>query len=49
MKKIKAGFDKLVEWDKNFIKKCQDKWNLTDYQVVCISFTKGFIIGAILL
>ena len=49
MKKIKAGFDKLVEWDKNLIKKCQDKWNLTDYQVVCISFTKGFIIGAILL
>ena len=49
MNKVKAGFDKLVEWDKNLIKKCQDKFGLTDYQVVCISFAKGFIIGAILL
>jgi hypothetical protein len=49
MNKVKAGFDKLVEWDKNIIKKCQEKWGLSDYQVVCISFAKGFIIGAILL
>ena len=49
MKKVKAVFDKAVEFDKNIIKKCQDKWGLTDYQVVCISFAKGFIIGAILL
>jgi len=49
MNKVKAGFDKLVEWDKNIIKKCQDKWGLSDYQVVCISFAKGFIIGAIFL
>tara|TARA_B100000902_G_scaffold385950_1_gene427953 strand:- start:59 stop:208 length:150 start_codon:yes stop_codon:yes gene_type:complete len=49
MKKIKAGFDKVVEWDKKVIKKCQDKFGLTDYQVVVISFAKGFIIGAILL
>ncbi len=47
--KGKAAFDKVVEWDKALIKKCQDKWGLTDYQVVCISFAKGFIIGAILL
>ena len=46
---MKKYFDKVVEWDKNLIKKCQDKFNLTDYQVVCISFAKGFIIGAILL
>ena len=46
---IKHGFNKVVEWDKKLIKKCQDKWGLTDYQVVCISFAKGFIIGAILL
>ncbi len=46
---IKHGFNKVVEWDKALIKKCQDKFNLTDYQVVCISFAKGFIIGAILL
>ncbi len=46
---VKEGFDKVVEWDKKLIKKCQDKFGLTDYQVVCISFAKGFIIGAILL
>ena len=49
MNKIKGAFDKVVEWDKELIKKCQDKFGLTDYQVVCISFAKGFIIGAILL
>ncbi len=49
MLNIKKGFDKAVEWDKKLIKKFQDKFNLTDYQVLCISFTKGFIIGAILL
>ena len=47
--KMKKYFDKVVEWDKNLIKKCQDKFGLTDYQVVCISFAKGFVIGAILL
>jgi|TARA_B100001250_G_scaffold223950_1_gene192028 hypothetical protein len=49
MNKVKAVFDKAVEWDKKIIKKCQDKFGLTDYQVVVISFAKGFIIGAILL
>ena len=47
--KAKGAFDKAVEWDKALIKKCQDKFNLTDYQVVCISFAKGLIIGAIFL
>ena len=46
---IKDGFNNLVEWDKKIIKKYQEKWGLSDYQVVCISFAKGFIIGAILL
>ena len=45
----KDGFNKLVEWDKNLIKKWQEKWGLTDYQVVCISFAKGFILGALIL
>ena len=49
MKKVKGAFDKVVEWDKNLIKKCQDKFGWTDYQVVVISFGKGFVIGAILL
>ena len=39
----------VKEWDKKMIKKLQDKFNLTDYQVKCIAFAKGFIIGAILL
>ena len=49
MNKVKAGFDKVVEWDRNLAKKFQDKFNLTDYQMLCVSFAKGFIIGAILL
>ena len=51
MNKIKAGFDKVVEWDKSLIKKCQDgTWGkLTDYQSKCANFALGFIIGAILL
>ena len=49
MNKIKGAFDKVVEWDKKIIKKCQDKFGWTDYQVVVISFAKGFVIGAILL
>jgi len=49
MGKVKAGFDKVVEWDRNLAKKFQDKFNLTDYQMLCISFAKGFVIGAILL
>ena len=46
---IKKGFDNVVEWDRNLAKKVQDKFNLTDYQMLVVSFTKGFIIGAILL
>ena len=47
--KAQKVFDKVVELDKKLIKKCQDKFGLTDYQVVCISFAKGFIIGALIL
>ena len=47
--KGKAAFDKVVEWDRNLAKKFQDKFNLTDYQMLCVSFAKGFVIGAILL
>ena len=46
---MKKYFDKVVEWDKNLIKKFQDKFVLTDYQVKCIAFAKGFIIGALIL
>ena len=47
--KPKKYFNKVVEWDKKVAKKIQDKFNLTDYQMLCLAFTKGFIIGAILL
>jgi len=42
-------FSKIKEWDKKWAKKIQDKFNLTDYQMLCLAFGKGFIIGAILL
>ncbi len=46
---MKKYFDKFVEWDKRLIKKFQDRFELSDYKMLCISFAKGFIIGAILL
>ena len=46
---MKKYFDKVVEWDRPLAKKLQEKFNLTDYQMLVLSFTKGFIIGAILL
>ena len=47
--KAQKAFDKVVAWDRNLARKFQDKFNLTDYQMLVVSFTKGFIIGAILL
>ena len=47
--KAQKVFDKVVTWDRNLARKFQDKFNLTDYQMLCISCAKGFIIGAILL
>jgi len=49
MKKVKELAFKVKEWDKAFAKKIQDKYNLTDYQMLCIAFGKGFIIGALIL
>ena len=46
---MKKYFDKVVEWDRTLAKKLQEKFNLTDYQMLVVSFTKGFIIGAIIL
>ena len=46
---LKETFTKVKDWDKAMAKKIQDKFNLTDYQVTCIAFAKGFVIGAILL
>ena len=46
---MKKYFDKVVAWDRNLARKFQDKFNLTDYQMLCVAFAKGFVIGAILL
>ena len=49
MNPIVHGLHHVKEWDKKMAKKFQDKFGLTDYQMKCIAFAKGFIIGAILL
>ena len=46
---IKETFIKVKDWDKAMAKKIQDKFNLTEYQMLCLAFAKGFVIGAILL
>ena len=46
---IKETFIKVKDWDKAMAKKIQNKFDLTDYQMLCLAFGKGFIIGAILL
>ena len=45
----KKALHNLKELDKKWAKKIQDKFNLTDYQMLCLAFAKGFIIGAIIL
>ena len=46
---MKKCFDKVVEFDKKLIAKLQKKFGLSDYQVLCLTFAKGIVIGAILL
>ena len=47
--KIKSAAHNVKEWDKKMAKKIQDKFNLTDYQMLCLAFAKGFVIGALIL
>ena len=46
---MKKYFKKVVDWDKDLALKFQRKFGLRDYQMLCISFAKGFIIGALIL
>ena len=39
----------VKEWDKKMAKKIQDKFKLTDYQMLCLAFAKGLVIGIIIL
>jgi len=47
--KIKETAHNIKEWDKKWAKKIQDKFNLSDYQMICLAFGKGFILGALIL
>ena len=47
--KVKEIAHNVKELDKKWAKKIQEKFKLTDYQMLCLAFGKGFIIGAILL
>mgnify|MGYP001412050330 CR=1 FL=1 len=46
---MKGAFDKVVKWDREFAEKIQRKYKLSNYQMLCLSFAKGIIIGAIIL
>ena len=46
---LKNALIKVKDWDKALAKKIQVKYNLTDYQMLCVAFAKGFIIGALVL
>ena len=47
--KIKGAAQKVWDWDKKLAKKVQKKFKLSDHQMLCLAFAKGFVIGAILL
>ena len=47
--KVKETAHNIKEWDKKWAKKIQDKFNLTDYLMLCLAFAKGFVIGALIL
>ncbi len=49
MNKVKKVAHDIKEWDKRLAKRIQEKFNLTDYQMLCLAFAKGFVIGAIIL
>ena len=46
---IKETLTKVKDWDKEMAKKIQNKFDLTDYQMLCLAFAKGFVIGALIL
>ena len=49
MKKVKAAAQKVWDWDKKVAKQVQQKFNLSEHQMLCLAFVKGFIVGAIVL
>ena len=47
--KIKETANNVKEWDKSMANNIQDKFNFTYYQMLCLAFAKGFILGALIL
>ena len=47
--KIKSTVHSVKEWDKNLAYKIQGKFKLSNYQMLCLAFAKGFVIGALIL
>ena len=46
---IGKTFHTVKEWDKNMAYKIQGKFKLSNYQMLCLAFAKGFILGALIL
>ena len=46
---IKKAFHSVKEWDKNMAYKIQGKFNISNYQMLCLAFAKGFVLGALIL
>ena len=47
--KVKETAHNIKEWDKKWARKIQEKFKLTDYQMLCLAFAKGFVLGALIL
>ena len=47
--KVKKVAHSIKEWDKNMAYKIQGKFKLSNYQMLCLAFAKGFVLGALIL
>ena len=47
--KVRQVAHSIKEWDKNMAYKIQGKIKLSNYQMLCLAFAKGFVLGALIL
>ena len=47
--KVRQVAHSIKEWDKNMAHKIQGKFKLSNYQMLCLAFAKGFVLGALIL
>ena len=47
--KVRQVAHSIKEWDKNMAYKIQGKFKLSNYQMLCLAFAKGFVLGALIL